>query len=86
MTDAEFAVSTVKTSSDRKVEIWCLNIIGCILVSLCTAVYGEKHVDVFLAVALLSFTLLLKDPNDFTESLDGSAFALQVLERRGHKS
>lgn len=60
--------------------------IGSILVSLFTAVYCEKHVDVLFAVAFLSFTLLLKDPNDFTESFYGCPLALQFLERRGNRS
>ena len=61
-------------------------VLGGILVGLFTAVQREEHVDVFLAVALLSFTLLLKDPNDFTESLNGCPLALQVLGRKRDKS
>lgn len=58
-----------------------MGLLGCVLVALRAVVQREEHVDIFLAVAFLSFTLLLKDANDFAESLYGCPFALQVLQR-----
>lgn len=59
--------------------------IGGALVNLCAAVWCEEHVDVFLAVTLLSFTLLLKDPDGFTERLNSSPLALQFLTQTENK-